>query len=88
VTDETPQAPARTKYRVFKANIKDDDGNKVGDGAVVELTSKTAKHYNRLGYLKPFFDEADDDEDDDGVGKPTATQLARSRRAAAKPTSA
>lgn len=78
----------RTKYRVFKANIMDDDGNKVGDGAIVELTAKTAKHYNRLGYLKPFIEDDDEDEDDadDGrVGKQTQTQLARSRRAAAKP---
>jgi hypothetical protein len=81
--------PGRTKYRVFKANIMDDDGNKVGDGAVVELTKATAKHYSRLGYLKPFFDdEGEEDEDadelDGGVGKQTATQLARSRRASAK----
>lgn len=82
----TDEAPARTKYRVFKANIMDDDGRKVGDGAIVELTPKTAKHYNRLGYLKPFIedDEEEDEVDDDRVGKQSATQLARSRRAAAK----
>lgn len=89
MVDETDASvPERTKYRVFKANIMDDDGNKVGDGAIVELTAKTAKHYNRLGYLKPFFDDDDDKDEeerpDDGVGKQTATQLARSRRASAK----
>lgn len=87
-TEMNDEAPARTKYRVFKANIMDDDGNKVGDGAIVELTAKTAKHYNRLGYLKPFIedddDEGEDDADDGRVGKQTQTQLARSRRAAAK----
>ncbi len=86
MSDE-PVVAERTKYRVFKANIMDDDGNKVGDGSIVALTAKTARHYNKLGYLKPFIDDDDEDEDDadDGrVGKPTPTQLARSRRAAAK----
>lgn len=79
----------RTKYRVFKANIMDDDGNKVGDGSVVMLTAKTARHYSRLGYLKPYFEEDDEEAKDEegsdvGVGKQTATQLARSRRVAVK----
>lgn len=55
----------RIKYRVFKANIMDDDGNKVGDGAIVSLTPKTARHYNKLGYLRPYMDDDDDEEDDD-----------------------
>ena len=91
MNDETVVSD-RKKYRVFKANIMDDDGNKVGDGSVVELTAKTARHYNRLGYLKPYFEDDDEEEeeapDDSGVGKQTATQLARSRRAAAKPATA
>lgn len=53
---------SRTKYRVFKTNIKDDDGNKVLADEVVELSPKLARHYNKLGFLRPYIE---DDEDDD-----------------------
>jgi len=80
----------RKKYVVFKANIMDDDGMKRKDGEIVELTSKTAKHYGKLGYLRPYFEEDDEEEDDEdfdptGMGEATP-QLARSNRATSKPT--
>ncbi len=64
----------RTKYRVHKTNLKDDDGNKVLAGEIVELGPKLAKHYNKLGFLRPVID--DEDEDDE----PEAPTPARSRR--------
>lgn len=75
----------RTKYKVFKANILDDDGNKVLAGEVVALSPKLAKHYNKLGFLRPFFDEDDEEEDEDAEldgqerepVKPTRTRLRR-----------
>lgn len=52
--DNEPQQPARVKYVVHAANIKDDDGEKYQHGEVVELGPKLARHYNQLGYLRPF----------------------------------
>lgn len=59
----------RTKYTVHKSNIKDEDGVKRGHGEPAELGPKLARHYNRLGYLRPFIPEVDEDyEDDDPDG--------------------
>jgi hypothetical protein len=77
----------RKKYIVFKANIMDDDGVKRRDGDIVELTPKTAKHYGKLGYLRPYFEdgEEEEDDDDDPTGMEQATsEPVRSRRPAPK----
>lgn len=55
----------RTKYLVHKANIMDDDGNKVLAGSVVALSPKLARHYNSLGFLRPFMDDEEEEEPDD-----------------------
>jgi hypothetical protein len=80
MTEET-----RKKYVVFKANIMDDEGNKRKHGDVVELTPETARHYNKRGFLRPYFEEEDEtDGEPDPVGDKTP-ELARSRRPAAQP---
>lgn len=81
-------AAQRKKYVVFKANIMDDDGNVVKHDQVVELTAKTAKHYNSLGFLRPYMEEdvAEDGEletpedDDPDSELPTFTPAGRTRR--------
>jgi predicted HicB family RNase H-like nuclease len=72
----------RTKFKVFKANILDDDGNKVLEGEVVALSPKLAKHYNKLGFLRPYFEEDEDDDEDAAESarepvKPTRPRLRR-----------
>lgn len=64
----------RTKYVVHKANIKDDDGTKIFHGEVAELGPELAKRYNKLGFLRPYMDEDDEDEfeDDDDFSDPNA----------------
>lgn len=74
---EPEETPKTQKYRVFKANIMDDNGQKVLQGDVVELSPALAKRYNKLGYLRPYIE---DDEDDEIEPAPTA----RSRRLARK----
>lgn len=65
---------AKKKYRVYSATIKDDDGVKRKHGDVVELSGKTAKHYNDLGYLRPYTeDEVSEDFDDDNDEPPPST---------------
>lgn len=86
---EKSQMSNRQKYVVHLANIMDDDGNKVCHGETVELSMETAKHYNKLGFLRPYFGDEkpnDDDEDEEGgddnsVGR-AAPKLVRSRRGA------
>lgn len=74
--DDEPKAATRTKYRVFKANIVDDDGVKKFHGEEVELTAATARRYNKLGFLKPFIEDDDEDEADE---KPKRTTRATKR---------
>lgn len=80
----------KTKYRVFKANIMDDDGNKVLKDSIVELSPKLAKHYNRLGFLRPVIEDDEDEEeleDAEPVGqirepiKPTRSRIRRAGEA-------
>lgn len=73
----------RTKYIIHKANIMDDDGNKRMHGEVVSLTAKTAKHYNRLGYLRPFLEDEDDEDGGGAVVKQPAPKPAEPVRDAA-----
>lgn len=69
-----------TRYQVYKANIMNDDGDKVLAGEIVALSPKLARHYGKFGYLKPVFDddEGGDEEpeemDDDGPAIPTRTR--------------
>jgi hypothetical protein len=60
-TDAVPSSPAKTqKYVVRKAAIAPYGGGR-GDllhpGAVVDLTSDVAKHYNALGFLAPYIED-------------------------------
>jgi hypothetical protein len=51
------EAPALTKYMVINGAIAPNGGARadlVHPGSVVELTADQAKHYNKLGYLKPY----------------------------------
>jgi hypothetical protein len=51
------EAPALTKYMVINGAISPKGGGRdalVYPGSVVELTADQAKHYNQLGYLKPY----------------------------------
>ena len=53
-------APATSKYLVINGAISPNGGGRdslVHPGSVVELTSAQAKHYNALGYLKPYIEE-------------------------------
>lgn len=56
------ETEGRTKFKVFKTNIMDDDGNKVLAGETVSLGPKLAKHYNKLGFLRPYFEDEEDDD--------------------------
>ena len=60
------------EFEVIKANIADEEGNKVLVGETVELGKKMAAHYRDLGYIKmplPYFG---DDEDEEPVTTPDA----------------
>lgn len=74
----------RKKYIVHKTNLKDDDGNKKGDGELVELGPELARRYGKLGFLRPYFDETEETDDDDDVTgmDEAAPKLARNRRVA------
>ena len=74
----------RKKYVVFKANILDDEGVKRKDGDIVSLKPKTAKHYNKLGYLRPYMEDDDEDDDDAELGDEEAEPV-RSNRVASQP---
>lgn len=60
---EEPEAAApqpTTKYTVINGAIAPFGGGRsalIQPGAVVELTTDQAKHYNNLGYLKPYIEE-------------------------------
>lgn len=75
--DKRPQEPVsksnRTKYYVHKANIKDDDGKKVMAGQVAELGPELAKRYNKLGFLRPYIE--DDEDENDAPIDPTSRRL-------------
>lgn len=77
----------KKKFVVFKANIKDDDGVKRKDGEVVELSSELAKRYNKLGFLRPYIED-DENDGDSELERQEAPQLARSNRVATKPSAA
>jgi hypothetical protein len=50
-------APVLTKYEVINGAISPEGGSLealVHPGSVIELTAEQAKHYNKLGYLKPY----------------------------------
>lgn len=52
--------PATTKYLVIGGAIAPFGGGRsdlVHPGSVVDLTADQAKHYNKLGYLKPYIEE-------------------------------
>lgn len=51
------EAPVLTKYVVANGAISPNGGGRadlIHPGSVVELTADQAKHYNKLGYLKPY----------------------------------
>lgn len=51
------EAPALTKYVVINGAIAPNGGGRaalIHPGAVVALTADQAKHYNKMGYLKPY----------------------------------
>jgi hypothetical protein len=51
------EAPTLTKYMVINGAIAPNGGGRaalVHPGSIVELTTDQAKHYNKLGYLKPY----------------------------------
>jgi len=51
------EAPALTKYTVINGAIAPNGGGRdalIHPGSIVELTADQAKHYNKLGYLKPY----------------------------------
>jgi hypothetical protein len=50
-------APATQQYVVINGAISPNGGgreNLVHPGSVVSLTTAQAKHYNKMGYLKPY----------------------------------
>ncbi len=54
------EKPATAKYTVIGGAIAPSGGGRadlVHPGSVVELTADQAKHYNKLGYLKPYLEE-------------------------------
>jgi hypothetical protein len=64
-----PTAPKQIEFTVIKANIADEDGNKVLIGSTVKLGKKMAEHYRKLGYIEmPLPDYGDDNEPDDVHG--------------------
>lgn len=57
---EEPAAPATQKYMVINGAIAPNGGGRadlIQPGSVVELTSEQAKHYNKMGYLKPYIED-------------------------------
>jgi hypothetical protein len=51
------EAPALSKYMVIGGPIAPNGGGRsalIQPGSIVELTTDQAKHYNNLGYLKPY----------------------------------
>ena len=57
---EEPAAPAKQKYMVINGAIAPHGGGRdalVQPGSVVELTADQAKHYNNMGYLKPYIED-------------------------------
>jgi len=78
------------KFIVHKANIKDEKGNKRRHEEVVELGPKLARHYGKLGFLRPYFEEGeqnDDESDEPDVGKPSPEPV-RARRVPPQPSGA
>lgn len=54
------EAPATTKYMVIRGAIAPFGGGRsdlVQPGQVVALTADQAKHYNKLGFLKPYIED-------------------------------
>lgn len=54
------EKPATTKYLVIGGAIAPFGGGRsdlIHPGSVVELTAEQAKHYNKLGYLKPYIED-------------------------------
>lgn len=60
-TEEPKVKPAlTTKYEVINGAISPEGGSLealVHPGSIVELTAEQAKHYNKLGYLKPYLED-------------------------------
>ena len=59
--DAVEAAPAATtKFLVIGGAIAPFGGGRadlIHPGSVVDLTAEQAKHYNKLGYLKPYLEE-------------------------------
>lgn len=54
------EEPTTTKYTVIGGAIAPFGGSRadlIHPGSVVELTAEQAKHYNKLGYLKPYIED-------------------------------
>lgn len=54
------EEPALAKYLVINGAIAPNGGGRAGlihPGSVAELTAEQAKHYNKLGYLKPYIED-------------------------------
>lgn len=59
-TKKADEAPALTKYMVINGAIAPFGGGRsalIQPGSVVELTAEQAKHYNKMGYLKPYIED-------------------------------
>ena len=53
-------APATAKYEVINGAIAPYGGgcrDLTPIGTIIELTADLAKHYNKLGYLKPYIED-------------------------------
>lgn len=59
-TKKADEAQALTKYMVINGAIAPFGGGRsalIQPGSVVELTAEQAKHYNKMGYLKPYIED-------------------------------
>jgi hypothetical protein len=57
-------APKKMEFTCIKANIADEDGNKVWVGEKVTFGKKMADHYRKLGFIEMPLPDFGDDEDD------------------------
>lgn len=58
--EKAEKPAATTKYLVINGAISPNGGGRsalVHPGSVVELTTEQAKHYNAMGYLKPYIED-------------------------------
>jgi hypothetical protein len=58
--EKSEKAEKLTTYVVHKTNILDDAGKKIRHGETVDLSPALARHYNKLGFLRPYIEEPED----------------------------